>query len=86
MPDWRAYVGERLPLPALRAEREAEIVEDLAQQLDEAYRAALARGASAADAEIAAQREIQDWDSLGRAISASDTRHRRALDEKASDH
>ncbi|MGH9750125.1 MAG: ABC transporter permease [Candidatus Polarisedimenticolia bacterium] len=85
MPDWRAYVGERLPLPALRAEREAEIVEDLAQQLDEAYRAALARGASAADAEIAAQREIQDWDSLGRAISASDTRHRRALDERVID-
>ena len=38
MPDWKQYVRERLRLPLLTPEREAEIIEDLAQQLDDASR------------------------------------------------
>src|SRR5215470_4209369 len=75
MPDWRRYVRERLSLPRLRPEREAEIREDLAQQLDDAYRAALGRGAPADEAEAAAGREIQDWEGLARDITRSETRH-----------
>ena len=74
MPDWRKYVRERLRLPGLRAEREAEIVEDLAQQMEDLYRGALERGASANEADATAQREVQDWDSAAasaRSVPAS---------------
>ena len=37
MPDWRQYVRQNLRLSGLRVEREAEVIEDLAQQLEDAY-------------------------------------------------
>ncbi len=43
---WSSFVREHLRLSGVRPEREAEIVEDLARQLDDAYREALATGAS----------------------------------------
>ncbi len=76
MPDWKRTIRERLSLPRLRPERQAEIVEDLAQQMEDAYRAARERGASAEEAEIAARSEIQDWDRLARDITVSETRDR----------
>jgi putative ABC transport system permease protein len=85
MPDWRAYVRERLSLPGLRAGREAEIVEDLAQQLDDAYRGTLARGASPAEAEAAARREVEDWQGLALDITRSDARHRLEAERRALD-
>ena len=36
--DWLAFVREHLRLSEIRPEREAEIAEDLARQLDDAYR------------------------------------------------
>ncbi|HEU5181645.1 MAG TPA: ABC transporter permease, partial [Candidatus Polarisedimenticolia bacterium] len=82
MPDWKRYIRERLSLPRLRPERQAEIVEDLAQQMEEAYRAARERGASAEEAEITARGEIQDWDGLARDIMASQTRDRLPMDQR----
>jgi hypothetical protein len=46
MPDWAQYVRQNLRLSHLRPEREAEIVEDLAAQLDEAYAEAKPRPCS----------------------------------------
>ena len=86
MPDWRRHVRERLRLPGLRAGREAEIVEDLALQLEDAWRAAIARGATEAEAEAAARREIGDWDTLAADIARADTRQRLAPDVRAIDH
>src|SRR5262245_29920694 len=83
MPDWRRYVRERLRLPGLQEGREAEIVEDPAQQLEDLYRGALDRGASESEAEAAAQREIQDWQRLARDITRSDGRHRREIGQRA---
>src|SRR5262245_18345673 len=85
MRDFRAFVRERVRLPRLRAGREAEIVEDLAQQLEDCYRAAIDRGASEEEAEAAARREIPDWDALARELSASEQRDRRPLDARAAD-
>jgi putative ABC transport system permease protein len=85
MLDWRAYVRERLRLPELRPEREAEIVEDLAQQLEEVYRSALQRGASVGEAEAAGQREVQDWQALAREITRSDPHNRREITRQALD-
>jgi putative ABC transport system permease protein len=83
MSDWKSYVRERLNLRRLRPERQAEIVEDLAQQLDEAYRTALAGGAGIPEAEAAARGEIQDWDRLALDILLAETRDRLSFDQRA---
>lgn len=49
MRDWHAYVRERLSLPGLTPERESRVVRELAAQLDDFHREALARGFSAAE-------------------------------------
>jgi macrolide transport system ATP-binding/permease protein len=74
MPDWIGYVRSNLRLvpPAalggLRPEREAEIVEDLAQQLEDAYREALEAGASDAKAQEIAEKHVSDWVQLSREL------------------
>jgi predicted permease len=85
MPDWSAYVRRRLSLPALRREREAEIVEDLARQLDEAYREALAAGATEEQARTRAEQHVANWDELSRQIGAS-ARGRLAAAERWQNH
>jgi predicted permease len=71
MADWAKYVRENLRLSAVRPERETEIVEDLALQLEEAYREALSAGASPAEAREKAERHIADWAALSRELSTS---------------
>ena len=66
MPDWRAYVRERLPRLSCPPEREAEIVEEVAEQLQDIYSGALRNGASAAEAEARVVDEIHDWRALAR--------------------
>jgi hypothetical protein len=46
VPDWKRGVRENLDLCGLEPVRQSEIVEDLAQQLDDAYQDGLARGMS----------------------------------------
>src|SRR5579863_527356 len=72
MRDWKKYVREHLPALGLSGAREQEIVEELAQQLDEAYAEALARGASAAEAEAHARAQIPDWDALAKEIRGAE--------------
>ncbi len=43
MRDWKQYVREHLPSLGLSGAREQEIVEEIAQQLDDAYSEAVAR-------------------------------------------
>ncbi len=71
MPDWASYVRKNLRLCAVRPEREAEIIEDLARQLDDAYRDGLRHGASESDARAQAEAHISDWAALGSELSAS---------------
>src|SRR5579862_1225837 len=73
MRDWRQYVREHLPRLNLSGAREQEIVEELAQQLDEAYTEALARGASHVEAEAHAFAQIKDWNALAQEISRAET-------------
>jgi predicted permease len=72
MSEWIAYVRARLRLSGLRPEREVEVVEDLAQQLEDAYADALARGAAEPDARSAARQHISDWQALGRDVERSE--------------
>ncbi len=60
MPDWKNYIRTRLSPLALSAERELEIVEELALHLEAVYETALERGATEAEAMQQAQAQIKD--------------------------
>ena len=72
MPDWSKYVRQNLQLSHLRPEREAEIVEDLAEQLDEAYEEALQRGLTSQQAESTAMQHVADWPALAEELARSE--------------
>jgi hypothetical protein len=74
MPDWAQYVRQNLRLSHLRPEREAEIVEDMTEQLDEAYAEALQRGLSSQQAEAVAMQHVVDWAALGIELGPSERR------------
>ena len=78
--EWIAYVRERLPLTGLEETREAEIVEDVARQLEDAYRDAILAGAGEPEARRMAQRHVADWDALARQLSASVRQRQPAID------
>ena len=85
MRDWHAFVRARLSLPDLIAEREARIVRELAIQLEDFYREALAGGKSDADADAFARRQIADWDRLARDLRTADAVHVRPALDRVSD-
>src|ERR671915_143050 len=64
---WHAYVRSQLPPLDIPPERELEIVDELALQLEAAHDAALARGLDGREAMRCAEAEIPDW----RAFAAS---------------
>src|SRR5579864_9522825 len=68
MRDWKQYVREHLPPLGLSGAREQEIVEEIAQQLDDAHSEAISRGLSHQQAEAHAIAQIADWNSLARDI------------------
>jgi putative ABC transport system permease protein len=82
MRDWTAYVRAHLKLPALTPDREAHIIRELAAQLEDFYREALARGASEPDADAHARAQIRDWDRMARDVAAADRRHARPRAER----
>ena len=71
MPDWAQYVRQNLQLSGLRVEREADVVEELAEHLEDAYADALHRGLSPAQAEVAAKKHITDWTALAKQVEHS---------------
>jgi predicted permease len=68
-PDFRRYVREHLPALPIRPEREIEIVEELALQLEAAYETARRNGATHAAAVLEARAEVPDWHSLARTLT-----------------
>src|SRR5690348_5890291 len=69
MPDWPEYVRRHLRLSAFRPEREAEIIEEVARQMEDAYSEALRMGASEAQAAEIARGHISDWQALANALA-----------------
>jgi len=69
MPEWRTEIRARLAALGLRPERELEIVEEVAQHLDDRYREMCARGVGAADAEAGAWLELDQDDVLAREVA-----------------
>ncbi len=82
MRDWQAFVRDRLNLPRLAPEREARIIRELAAQLEDFYRDALASGASdeAADAHACAQ--VRDWERMAQDVWLADRPHARPRIER----
>ena len=72
MSDWKQYVREHLPPLELGGAREQEIVEEIAQQLEDAYCENVARGISPAEAETRASTQISDWNALAQEIRKAD--------------
>ncbi len=68
MPEWTKFIRQNLRLHGLCPDREAEIIEDLAQQLEDAYREALAGGMAEAGAVASARQHVPAWDSLNREL------------------
>jgi predicted permease len=69
MPEWRDVIRARLAGAGLQPAREAEVVEELAQHVEDRYRDAIARGLSHADATALALAEIDSPDSLARRVA-----------------
>jgi putative ABC transport system permease protein len=67
--DWHAYVRSHLPPLDMPAERELEIVDELALQLEGAYDSALGRGESPEQARATARAEVPDWSALAATLS-----------------
>ena len=71
MGDWKDEVRKRLAAEGLEPGREAEVVEELAQHLEDCYRDALAGGATPEDARRAALEELSGAESLADALPKS---------------
>jgi putative ABC transport system permease protein len=72
MPDWKAVVRERLAGLNLNGAREAEIVEELAQDLEDRYSELRARGASESEAELLAQEVLGQSELLAEELRRRD--------------
>ena len=66
MPDWTGDLRQRLVTLRLNPAREAEIIEELAQHLDQRYEELRAAGSNAADARHLATLELDDSAALAR--------------------
>jgi predicted permease len=72
MPDWSGEIRRRLSAVRLPPEREAAIVDEVAQHLEDRCQTLLASGQPAAEAERRAWRELEGDDVLGRLLSATE--------------
>jgi len=85
MRDWEAFVRSRLRLPGLTPIREDRIVKELAAQLHDFHQDAVARGATDAEADAHAARQVADWDQLTRDVWLADRPHARPAIERLAD-
>jgi predicted permease len=74
MPDWKREIGERLAGLKLEAAREAEIIEELAQHLEDQFQDLIISGATSADAYRAALAELRDGPMLALELSRIERR------------
>jgi predicted permease len=70
--NWEAFVRRHLLLPDLKPERERRIVRELADQLEDFYRDAIARGLSEEEADAFAVRQIRDWECFASDVRRAD--------------
>jgi hypothetical protein len=71
MPDWEPILRKRLDPLGLDAERESEILRELADHLDDAFQQALERGLAPEQAEAWALASEEDWLALRRNVRSA---------------
>lgn len=86
MPDWKKYVRDHLPSLGLSAGREAEIIEELAQQLEDHYEAVRTSGSSEDEAWERAIRQVPDWEALSENLREAQQPIRTRVDSLAANH
>src|SRR5688500_4169615 len=74
-----------MALPAHSPVREARIVRELAAQLEDFYREAIARGASEPEADAHACAQIRDWERLARDVARADRANAQPRLERIAD-
>src|SRR5438132_7721236 len=74
MPEWKQEIQKRLAELKLEPTREAEIIEELAQHLDDRYAELLAGGATEDEASRAAFAELNESDALERELQRGERR------------
>jgi putative ABC transport system permease protein len=72
MPDWKEEITRQLASLKLPATREAEIVEEVAQHLDDRYRELLAGGATEENARLTALEEISEEKLLAKGLERTE--------------
>jgi len=82
MRDWQAFVRAHLSLADLTPEREARIVREIAAQLEDFYRDAIARGATDADADHYARKQLTDWTKMAADVRRADRPHLRPATDR----
>jgi predicted permease len=75
MRDWNSFVRDRLHLN-IRAEREIEVVNEIAEQLETKYSELRSAGMPEAEARQAAEGQIRDWSALAREIDSAEGTYR----------
>ena len=70
MPEWTEHLRPRLALLKLSAEREAEILEEMSQHLDQRYEELRARGATDAEARRLSVDELSDAEAFAEQMSS----------------
>ncbi len=75
MRDWQAYVRTHLRIDDLTPEREARIVREIAAQLEDFNRDALARGLDAPAADTFARAQVTDWARMASDVLRADWPH-----------
>ena len=73
MPEWKEEVRKRLSRVNLEPAHEAEVVEELAQHLEDVYQRSLRVGATDAEATSAALKELATEDLLQKEMRQSQT-------------
>ena len=74
MPDWLPYVRRHLTLQGVDPHRHSDVVEELAQQLEDFHHDAVSSGASEQDATRLTQEQIPDWETLVEHIARTEAR------------
>ncbi|HSE40431.1 MAG TPA: hypothetical protein VLH08_06655, partial [Acidobacteriota bacterium] len=85
MDDWKKYVRDHFQTSNIRPEREAEIVEELAQQLDEVYNDALRNGLNEEQARNAVDQHIPDWGKFAATVARAQQKQTKPLDTRLED-
>lgn len=85
MPDWKLEIGRRLADFRIEPTREAAIIEELSQHLEDRYEELLSTGSSAPDARQTVLEELEDSEFIAAALPSSERRFSQKATPPASE-